>query len=140
MSSYLDASVIVALLTVDPLNARVERFFRTVQDDLVVSDLAGAEFASAIARRVRMRELALEIGRGDLAEFDRWCARSALWVTVEPADMAAATGFLRRLDLTLLSPDAIHIALARRLGARLVTLDRRTAAAAGALGVVAAEP
>ncbi|MGH7094089.1 MAG: type II toxin-antitoxin system VapC family toxin [Stellaceae bacterium] len=139
MSSYLDASVIVALLTVDPLNERVEQFFRTLQDDLVVSDLAGAEFASAIARRVRMRELALEVGRADLMAFDQWCARSALWVTVDSTDIAAATGFLRRFDLMLLSPDAIHIAAAKRLGARLVTFDRRMAAAAGALGVAVAE-
>jgi uncharacterized protein len=41
--------------------------------------------------------------------------------------------------LPLRAPDAIHIAMAQRVGAALVTFDRRMAAAARALGIAAAE-
>jgi predicted nucleic acid-binding protein len=44
---------------------------------------------------------------------------------------------LRRLDLNLRTPDAIHIAIAQRLGAELATFDVRMAESAEALGVTA---
>jgi predicted nucleic acid-binding protein len=106
----------------------------------VISDLASAEFASAIARRVRTRELTLEQARQDLADFDLWSIRSAQRGDIRAADVAVATTFLRRLDLPFLTPDAIHIAAARRLGATLVTFDRQMAANARALDVAVAEP
>ncbi|MGD9616467.1 MAG: PIN domain-containing protein [Alphaproteobacteria bacterium] len=59
---------------------------------------------------------------------------------ISPADVAAATIFLRRLDLTLRTPDAFHLAIAQRLGATLVTFDRRMAGSAGTLGVAVAVP
>jgi hypothetical protein len=48
--------------------------------------------------------------------------------------------FVRRFDLALRVPDALHLAIARRLDVALVTLDRRLATAAGELGVAAEMP
>lgn len=50
-------------------------------------------------------------------------------------DIEHATKFVRRRDLALRTPDAIHIAAAHRLGATLLTLDNGMARAAAALGV-----
>jgi predicted nucleic acid-binding protein len=47
---------------------------------------------------------------------------------------------LRRLDLPLKTPDAIHIAIAQRVDATLVTFDWQMAAAARALGTIIATP
>ena len=47
--------------------------------------------------------------------------------------------YVRRFDLALRAPDALHLAIARRLDATLVTLDRRLAAAAGELGIAVDE-
>ncbi len=47
--------------------------------------------------------------------------------------------YVRRFDLALRAPDALHLAIARRLDATLVTLDRRRAAAAGELGIAVDE-
>ena len=105
-----------------------------------MSDFTAAEFASAVARWVRTRELKETAARSALESFDLWLTRSAQRVEVSPADIAAATTFLRRLDLPLRTPDAIHIAIAQRLGATLVTFDRRMAANAAALGTVAEMP
>ncbi len=137
---YLDASVLVALLTTEPFSDRAEAFVLTDPGPLLVSDFAGAEFASAIARRVRTRESTLSDAQQDLSDFDIWVARSAHRVEISPADITAATMFLRRLDLTLRTPDALHLAIAQRLGATLVTFDQQMAESAGTLGVAVAVP
>lgn len=49
--------------------------------------------------------------------------------------MKAAEAFLRRLDLTLRAPNALHIAMAQRTGAALVTFDERMAGCARVLGL-----
>jgi hypothetical protein len=140
VSCYLDASVLVALLTAEPFSELADAFVLANPDPLLVSDFAEAEFASAIARRVRTRESTLFDARKDLSEFDIWIARSAHRVEIGPADVVVATTFLRRLDLTLRTPDALHLAIAQRLGATLVTFDGRMADSARMLGVAVAVP
>jgi predicted nucleic acid-binding protein len=54
---------------------------------------------------------------------------------MDSSDFAGAEGLVRRLDLTLRTPDALHIAIARRAGAALVTFDKAMATVAGALGL-----
>jgi uncharacterized protein len=140
VSLYLDANVLVALLTPGTL-AEQSRILAVRNDSsLIVSDFAAAEYASVVSRRVRTGALSHRDGSAVLGAFDSWLAANACWVAISAGDIAVATGFLRRLDLTLLSPDAIHIAAAQRLGARLVTLDYRMAAAACALGIAVTEP
>jgi uncharacterized protein len=140
VSLYLDANIVVALLTSEPLSERADDFVRGSQDLLIVSDLAAAEFASAIARRVRTRESSLDEARKDLADFDVWVTRFAQRIDLNPGDVIAATAYLRRLDLAVLTPDALHIAMAQRVHATLVTFDRQMAAAARALGTAVAIP
>jgi predicted nucleic acid-binding protein len=130
--SYLDASVLVALLAPEPLSARADGFVRANPAALTVSDFAAAEFASAIARRVRTKECTLDEAHADLADFDAWVKRSAGFIETATADIAVATALLRRLNLPLKTPDAIHIAITQRIGATLVTFDRQMAAAARA--------
>jgi uncharacterized protein len=113
VSCYLDASFLVALLTAEPFSDLADTFVLANPDPLLVSDFASAEFASAIARRVRTRQSTLSDAQKDLSDFDIWAARSARRVDIGPADVAAATAFLRRLDLTLRTPDALHIAIAQ---------------------------
>ncbi|WP_119422650.1 type II toxin-antitoxin system VapC family toxin [Desertibaculum subflavum] len=136
MSLYLDASVLVALFTNDALSERADAFLRDAAPvTVLVSDFAGAELTSAIARRVRMAELSADDARIAFANFDAWSARAATRADMATADVAAASAFLRRLDLTLRTPDAINIAIAQRLGARLATFDLKMAVSATALGV-----
>jgi len=139
-SRYLDASVLVVVLTVEPFTERADRFVRDHPIGLIISDFAAAELASAIARRVRMREVTVDDARSDLSAFDSWAARSVQLIEVTAADVALATAFLRRLDLTLRTPDAIHIAIAQRMNATLVTFDQRMAESARALGMAVATP
>jgi uncharacterized protein len=70
--------------------------------------------------------------------FDIWSADAARRVECTPADIVAASGFIRRLDRPLRTPDAIHIAIAQRAGAILATFDKPMADSAEALGLAVA--
>ena len=140
MSFYLDANIVVALLTPEPFSTRVDSFLRAHPDVLIVSDFGAAEYVSAISRRVRMGDIAPGNGQTALTILDSWLSRSASRIEIRPTDVALADSFLRRLDLTLLTPDAIHIAVTQRLGATLLTSDRRMAVGARAIGIPVVTP
>jgi predicted nucleic acid-binding protein len=135
VSVYLDASILVALFTEDTQSDKADAFLRTHSAILVVSDFASAEFASALGLRVRMKEIAPEVVRRTFAHFDIWVARATERALTTSADIVCAAAFLRRLDLPLRIPDALNIALAQRVGAELLTFDRKMAANARALGM-----
>jgi uncharacterized protein len=135
VSVSLDVNVIVALFAIDPLNDKSERALRGLRDTLVVSDLAAAEFSAVISRRVRARDLRSSEAQTAFANFDMWCARHAEFVEIGTSDVSGATALLRRLDLSLRTPDALHIAIAQRIGSALLTFDRTMANIARAVGV-----
>ena len=133
MSVCLDASLLVALFTNDPSTKRAEAALRKIWPILIVSDFAAAEFASAVARRVRMAELTTEDARRAFSAFDEWIRRTAKQVVLEATDLTTAIGFLRRLDLNLRAPDAINLAMSQRAGAQIATFDDRMRINASAL-------
>lgn len=139
LSVYADASVLVALFVRDPFEARARRLAEQMRPTILVSDFAGAEFASALARRVRMREIARELAQAAFSAFDAWSQFRGDRLETTTSDVAAAERFLRRLDLNLRTPDALNIAIAQRTGATLATFDGRMADAARALGVEVAD-
>lgn len=134
MSVYPDASYLLSLLTNDDQTARAKLFLHRHKPLLTISDFAAAEFASVLARRVRMGLLTKDEARAVFATFDAWTARFCKRTQIVPADIAAADAFLRRLDLPLRTPDSIHIATSQRIGASLATFDRKVSAAAERLG------
>lgn len=134
MTAYLDASVLVPLFVDDPFTARAGAFVRSHLPALIVSDLAAAEFASAIARLVRLGDVKLAGARKTFATFDAWMARDTQRAETSTQDIVAGAAFIRRLDIALRAPDAVHIAIAQRIGADLFTFDKQMAAAARKLG------
>jgi predicted nucleic acid-binding protein len=135
LNIYFDASVIVALFANDPFANRLQKAMRSRSITPVVSDFAAAEFASAIARIVRMKQLAEKEARDIFSLFDAWVARSAVRILSSAEDIRMATNVLRRLDLNLRAPDAIHIAIAQRLDIELATFDARMSDCAKSFGV-----
>ncbi len=134
MSIYLDASAILPTLVAEPASGAVDAFLNGYQGPLVVSEFAAAEVASALSRLARTGRLTPSDAAARLADFDAW--RGALQdVDVTPADVRLAHVFVRRFDLMLRAPDALHAAICRREGMQLVTCDTRLAAAAEELGV-----
>ncbi len=139
MSVYLDASVLVALFTQDAFTVRAQTFLAARLPILVVSDFAAAEFAAAIDRLVRTQEITRAQARAVFADFDVWRSRATDTALATPSGVGAAASFIRRLDLTLRTADAVNIAIAQRLDATLATFDVKMAASARALGVAVAD-
>ena len=135
MSAYLDASVILPTLIEESASARVDQYLFSASEPLVVSEFAAAEVASALSRLVRMAQMASGEAAARLASFDVWRAASTEDIDIRPADVRLAHLFVRRFDLMLRPPDALHAAVCRRADFLLVTMDKRLANAAEALGV-----
>jgi predicted nucleic acid-binding protein len=138
-SVYLDASVLVPLFKEDVFTNRAQHFFRSNKSDLIISDFAAAEFASALGRYVRLNMISVASARIAFSTFDAWAAQMTNRVRLESSDAGIAETFLRRLDLPLRTPDALNIAIAQRTGAVLATFDIHMAGAARALAVPVAD-
>ena len=138
MSSYLDASVLLPTLIAEPATEAVYDFLGAEGRELLISDFAAAEVASALSRLVRMALLTDADASARLADFDAWRAAMS-----QPVDIrvrrSACLHLCPALRSRLRAPDALHLAIARRLDATLVTLDRRLAAAARDLGIAVEE-
>ena len=133
--TYLDTSVVAALFLADAYRERAYRILGDSEVQPAISDFVAAEFASSIARRVRMGELTKREAGDAFVDFDRWRANSVANVLMDAADMRAVEAILRRLDLPLRAPDALHIAIAQRIGAELATFDEKMASSAHTLAV-----
>jgi hypothetical protein len=140
VSLYLDASVILPTLNQEPASAEVQAFLAPRREGRLISECAAAEVASGLSRLVRMRALSEAEAVARLTDFEAWRATTATAVDVVTTDVRLAYAFVRRFDLGLRALDALHLAIARRLDATLVTLDRRLSRAAGELGIEIAMP
>jgi len=132
---YLDSSIVVPLFLPDEFNARAEAFLLAGPTGLVISDFVRAEFASVVGIRARTKEMSVTAARAALSNLDLWEGRKTARAETNAADIRAAEEMLRRLNMTLRAPDAINLAIARRLGAELATFDERMANCAKVLGV-----
>jgi predicted nucleic acid-binding protein len=139
LTCYLDASVLLPTSVKEPASAAVDAFMGAGKQDLLVSDFAAAEVASALSRLVRMGRLQESDASARLSDFDIWRAAMTASADIRGVDVRLAYAYVRRFDLALRAPDALHIAIARRLDVSLATLDRRLAAASRELGVVVEE-
>lgn len=140
MSLYLDPSVIVPTLVQEKSTGAVLALLAATTDDLLVSEYAAAEVASALSRLVRTRDLADDAARSRLIRFDAWLEAAASIVEIENLDIRNAATLVRRFELKLRTPDALHLAVCLRTRARMVTGDGMLSAAAVAIGAEVIKP
>jgi uncharacterized protein len=139
MSIYLDTSVLIPTLVREAASDAV-RAYLAAKDDRLISDFAAVEVASVLSRLVRTSQLTLTEAAVRLADFDAWRAATSSCADIHAADARLANAYVRRFELMLRAPDALHLAIANRLQATLVTLDRRVERAAEELGVAVEVP
>ena len=138
MSVYFDASLIVSLFVKDAQTDRAESYLNRHQPTAALSDFVALEVASAVNLRVRTKQLTAPQAESVLAAFDIWRSRSADMLSLIAGDISTADNFMRRLNLPLRAPDALHIAIAQRHSLPLATFDAQMAASAQILGVTLA--
>ena len=138
MIVYLDASSFATLFLEDDGFETLERWLTamssTATSSQAFSDFGWGEFVSATSLRVRGNRLTEKAAAIVVAKARLYLQDHSL-VRTRSADIAAATALVAKFDLKLKLPDALHIAIARRLDATLVTGDMRQANAAEVLGI-----
>lgn len=137
--AYVDASALTASISRDEGADRVDQLFTALPEPLLISGFGWGEFVAAVGRRVRTTAPS-EPPATALIEAARGRMTSARSVATTTEDIAVPTDFVAAFSLALKLPDAIHIALARRLGATLVSTDRQQVAAARALAIACTNP
>lgn len=135
MNVYLDSSALIPLFITDIFSVRAHHTMQSGSFAVILSDFAATEFSSVIARMVRAKLLTHDRALRIYADFDVWRERDIQQEDCTKVDIVNAMWVLRRLDLPLKAPDAIHIAIAQRLGAALMTFDEQMLRSASVLGV-----
>jgi predicted nucleic acid-binding protein len=135
---YLDASALVKLLVPEPESDTLNEAL-VGAEDVVISDLALTEIASALGRRMRENRLAMTEARrlqGEAEKLARACRRVEL---TPPVHRRAERLLLSSRKVPLRALDALHVATALAAdAATLVTYDPRLRAAALAQGLFVA--
>ena len=129
--AYIDTSVLAAYYCPEPLSRSVQRALATVKEP-VISPLVEVEFYSAIAAKVRRRELEAAWARQILAMFrghiaDGWYGM----VPIETEEYSIVRDWLGRFTSPLRAPDALHLAAALANDLTLLTADKNLSRSAG---------
>jgi predicted nucleic acid-binding protein len=136
LTLYLDTSLIVSALTIEPGSKQSQAWFGE-QDpqQFLISEWTATEVSSALGIKLRTGQLTVVERAAALALFHQLTAASFTVASVVGTHFRMAAGYLDRYELGLRASDALHLAVAADEGAQICTLDRRMAAAGPALGV-----
>lgn len=138
---YLDTSVAVALFVPEAKTAAITDWIAATDDTLVSSDWILAEFASALSIKERRGDLAPEGADAVWRAFTEFCGAGLRLVPVTRTAFAAAAELVRDVGSGLRAGDALHLAVAREVGAgSIATADVNLAANAEARGLATVIP
>lgn len=122
---YLDTSFLTPLFRAEPVSQRVEKLLAVQPPGtLAISHWTRVEFASVMARDVRMKILDATAARRLIEEFDALADESLHVLIPAAADFDLALDFVAEFATRLRGPDALHLAIARNNGIdEILTLD-----------------
>ncbi len=134
---YIDTSFLAPFYIREATSERVEAVLLAVPpNQLAISDWTRVEFASLLARRVRMRELTQQMVNAAIASFQADVADSYTVFTLNQAVFDRAIEFLLEGNTGLRAGDALHLSIAyNRHTENILSLDRGLIAAAQILGM-----
>lgn len=123
MKAYFDTSAFAMLSFADKGYDTLDRWIGARATETCFSTFGWGEFVSSVGRRVRDRNLDGQVGQRLLIEAKVYL-RTWSFPAATSDDIDEASKMLADFSLTLRLPDAIHIAVAQRIEAVLITLDR----------------
>ena len=133
---YADTSALLPYYRGEPASAAIESLLLAQTRPVLISDLTRVEFASALARWVRMAELTeSQANRVESAFYEDVSEGRFQAVAMTRAQYERATHWLLMRRTGLRTLDALHLACAEANAARLLTLDDTLFDAAEFLGV-----
>jgi uncharacterized protein len=125
MAFYLDSCVIVSAFVPDANSAAVDNWLRAYGNQpMIASDWTIAELPSSIGRLVRKTQLSTTDGDATWHKMVDWVEKSCAVETVVSGDFRRAAEFQAHWPLGLRAGDSLHMSVAKRLGAHLITADK----------------
>lgn len=125
MNLYFDTSFLAPLILQEATSAAVEEFIATLlPKQLCISQWTRVEFASLVAREVRMGSFRRDEALTAIVQFDDMVLR--FWRVLVPTsgDYELAKNYVQRFETKLRAGDALHLAIAHNHRASvLYTLD-----------------
>jgi predicted nucleic acid-binding protein len=132
---YIDTSVLGAIFFREPGAAElVARLERQRTGRLMISAWTLTEMASIGGIKQRLGAIDTTTRQQALANFQRFASTQLGMTEIEPADFRTAAVLIES-PTALRAGDALHLAVARRLGARVASLDQRLCSATKTLGL-----
>ena len=132
---YIDTSVLGAIFFREPGAAElVARLERQRTGSLMISAWTLTEMASIGGIKQRLGAIDAATRQQALANFQRFASAQFGMTEIEPTDFRTAAVLIES-PAALRAGDALHLAVARRLGARVASLDQRLCSATKALGL-----
>ena len=132
---YLDTSVLGAIFFREPgADELVDRLESQRKGSLMISAWTLTEMASVGGIKERTGVIDAKTRQQALANFQRFASMHLGMTEIEPADFRTAAVLIES-PTALRAGDALHLAVARRLGAQFASLDRRLCAATVVLGL-----
>lgn len=136
MGVYLDTSALVSMHFKESRTTALLDWLDSMRGaDLAVSQWALAEFSSAAAFKLRARQITVDEEATGHALFAETLAGLLTVVDVLPSDFAGAADLCRQKIAPLRAGDALHLAICKRAGRAMLTLDNELAAACRSHGV-----
>ena len=127
--TYVDTSAAVPLFVPEPASERVEAWFAACDEPLVSSDWMVTEFGSALAIKTRTGALSTRDANAVWRSFEDFCRSGLRLAAVSRLAFLEAAALARHPAHGLRAGDALHLAVAREIGARsIATLDDLMAA------------
>lgn len=123
----------------EPGSRELEKLFSSIATEIFISTLAFVEFASAMGRKLRNKEITqAEVGEA-IKELEKdW---SEVFAKIPLEDMLAETAAVIALENSLKGADAVHLASAHNVDAELfVASDNKLIRAAKKLGLNSYNP
>ena len=136
---YFDTSFLVPLILPEATGEPIAAFFEDLPaGDLAVSHWTRVEFASLLAREVRMGKLDAAAARKAGSRFEAMVEESFVVLLPGRDDFDRAREWLTHFETGLRAGDALHLAIASNLSADAIySLDKSMVAAGQALGLPA---
>lgn len=135
MKRYLDTSVLVAYYCPEAMSPRVQNLLRETAKP-ALSFLTGVELCSAVAKKIRSKEIGGPDGNRILAKF--FSHVDTDFYTIIPVanhHWRLARSWISLFSTPLRTLDALHLAIASASEMELVTADKSLYQAAGILDV-----
>lgn len=133
---YVDTSVFVALVTMEPRHDEIRTWLGAQHSNVLhTSRWTKTELASALAIKVRTKQISLEMRQTGLSLYDKLVAKSVIIVPILDLHFDQAAKFVDQIDLGLRGGDALHLTIAHSNDLMAVTLDKQMAEAGAKLGV-----